>query len=319
MADDQDKLAQEWADALLDGDDAGDAGDAAAGLDADDPLGGLENVTDPSEAGSADVGGDDEALADEWAAALAETEQDEVKHEKEQAFLSTQTHDYDFKDMGPDAKAGSASGKRDLDFILDIPLEVSAELGRTKLLINELLQLGQGSVVELNKLAGEPLEIYVNGKLVARGEAVVINEKFGIRLTDIISPIERVNSLDSTVAANATGAMALPVVDTGTTISRHWAISACCSASFSGLLPAASAWRAGDGYSGRTGRTATHGAAHARAASERCGCASSGKGSAARCDGRTCHTAGQGRCGRKYCRTGRKEEFCIVSQEEYWR
>ncbi|WP_319469247.1 flagellar motor switch protein FliN [uncultured Pseudodesulfovibrio sp.] len=195
MADDQDKLAQEWADALLDGDDAGDAGDAAAGLDADDPLGGLENVTDPSEAGSADVGGDDEALADEWAAALAETEQDEVKHEKEQAFLSTQTHDYDFKDMGADAKAGSASGKRDLDFILDIPLEVSAELGRTKLLINELLQLGQGSVVELNKLAGEPLEIYVNGKLVARGEAVVINEKFGIRLTDIISPIERVKQL----------------------------------------------------------------------------------------------------------------------------
>jgi len=190
MADDQDKLAQEWADALLDGD-----GDADAGGSDDDPLGGLENVTDPSEVGSADVGNDDESLADEWAAALAETEQEEVRHEKEQAFLSTQTHDYDLPDMGPDAKAGSSSGKRDLDFILDIPLEVSAELGRTKLLINELLQLGQGSVVELNKLAGEPLEIYVNGKLVARGEAVVINEKFGIRLTDIISPIERVKQL----------------------------------------------------------------------------------------------------------------------------
>ena len=198
MADDQDKLAQEWADALLEdgdaGDDAGgDAGDAG-GVDKDDPLGGLENVTDPADAGSADVGNDDEALADEWAAALAETEQDEVKHEKEQAFLSTQTHDYDLKDMGEDAKA-APGGKRDLDFILDIPLDVSAELGRTKLLINELLQLGQGSVVELNKLAGEPLEIYVNGKLVARGEAVVINEKFGIRLTDIISPIERVKQL----------------------------------------------------------------------------------------------------------------------------
>ena len=85
--------------------------------------------------------------------------------------------------------------KRELDFILDIPLDVSAELGRTRLLINELLQLGQGSVVELNKLAGEPLEVYVNGKLVARGEAVVINEKFGVRLTDIISPIERVKQL----------------------------------------------------------------------------------------------------------------------------
>ncbi|MBC17342.1 flagellar motor switching and energizing component [Pseudodesulfovibrio profundus] len=183
MADDQDKLAQEWADALLDG-----------GGDNDDPLGGLDDVTDPADAGSADIS-DDEALADEWAAALADTEQDEVKHEKEQAFLSTQTHDYDLADMGADAKAGSSSGKRDLDFILDIPLEVSAELGRTKLLINELLQLGQGSVVELNKLAGEPMEIYVNGKLVARGEAVVINEKFGIRLTDIISPIERVKQL----------------------------------------------------------------------------------------------------------------------------
>ena len=188
MADeDQDKLAQEWADALLDGD--------GGGLDPDDPLGGLDNVTDPADAGSADVSSDDESLADEWAAALADTEQDEVKHEKEQAFLSTQTHDYDLPDMGPESKAGSSSGKRDLDFILDIPLEVSAELGRTKLLINELLQLGQGSVVELNKLAGEPMEIYVNGKLVARGEAVVINEKFGIRLTDIISPIERVKQL----------------------------------------------------------------------------------------------------------------------------
>ena len=87
------------------------------------------------------------------------------------------------------------AGRRELDFILDIPLDVSAELGRTRLLINELLQLGQGSVVELNKLAGEPLEVYVNGKIVARGEAVVINEKFGIRLTDIISPIERVKQL----------------------------------------------------------------------------------------------------------------------------
>ena len=84
---------------------------------------------------------------------------------------------------------------RELDFILDIPLNVSAELGRTRLMINELLQLGQGSVIELNKLAGEPLELYVNGKLVARGEAVVINEKFGVRLTDIISPVERVKQL----------------------------------------------------------------------------------------------------------------------------
>ncbi|MFP4516045.1 MAG: flagellar motor switch protein FliN, partial [Desulfovibrionales bacterium] len=102
----------------------------------------------------------------------------------------------EFQDLSAEAKAPRPQGaKRELDFILDIPLEVSAELGRTKLLVNELLQLGQGSVIELNKLAGEPLEIHVNGKLVARGEAVVINEKFGVRLTDIISPIERVKQL----------------------------------------------------------------------------------------------------------------------------
>lgn len=84
---------------------------------------------------------------------------------------------------------------RDMDFILDIPLEVSVELGRTKMLINDLLQLGQGSVIELNKLAGEPLEILVNRKLVARGEVVVVNEKFGVRLTDVISPMERIKQL----------------------------------------------------------------------------------------------------------------------------
>jgi len=84
---------------------------------------------------------------------------------------------------------------RDIDFLLDIPLEVSVEVGKTKLLINDLLQLGQGSVIELNKVAGEPMEILINQKLIARGEVVVINEKFGVRLTDIISPMERVQKL----------------------------------------------------------------------------------------------------------------------------
>tara|TARA_B000000460_G_scaffold174474_1_gene124279 strand:- start:165 stop:539 length:375 start_codon:yes stop_codon:yes gene_type:complete len=82
-----------------------------------------------------------------------------------------------------------------LDLILDIPLTVTVELGRSKMLINDLLQLGQGSVIELTKLAGEPLEVLVNQKLVARGEVVVVNEKFGVRLTDIVSPMERVQSL----------------------------------------------------------------------------------------------------------------------------
>ncbi len=84
---------------------------------------------------------------------------------------------------------------QNLDFILDIPLKVSVELGRAKVIIKDLLQLGQGSVLELDKLAGEPLEVLVNGKLVARGEVVVVNEKFGIRLTDISSPLERIESL----------------------------------------------------------------------------------------------------------------------------
>jgi flagellar motor switch protein FliN/FliY len=84
---------------------------------------------------------------------------------------------------------------KDLDFLLDIPLEISVELGRTKILINDLLHLGQGSVVELSKLAGEPLEILINHKLIARGEAVVVNEKFGVRITDIVSPMERVKQL----------------------------------------------------------------------------------------------------------------------------
>jgi flagellar motor switch protein FliN/FliY len=82
-----------------------------------------------------------------------------------------------------------------LDLILDIPLRVTVELGRARMVVSELLNLGQGSVIELNKLAGEPMEILVNDKLVARGEAVVVNEKFGVRLTDIISPKERVEQL----------------------------------------------------------------------------------------------------------------------------
>lgn len=84
---------------------------------------------------------------------------------------------------------------QNLDFILDIPVEVTVELGKTRMLVNDLLQLGQGSVVELEKLAGEPVEIVINDKLIARGEVVVVNEKFGVRLTDIISPLDRIKQL----------------------------------------------------------------------------------------------------------------------------
>lgn len=180
---DQDKLAAEWAAAL---DDQDESPASQTDIDAlfDQPSGGDKG------------GGGDDALAAEWAAALADEEETSIKRERDQEALSRQSAKAKFKDLTQDAKAQRPDPiRRDLDFILDIPLDVSAELGRTKLLINELLQLGQGSVIELNKLAGEPLEIYVNGKLVARGEAVVINEKFGVRLTDIISPIERVKQL----------------------------------------------------------------------------------------------------------------------------
>ena len=102
----------------------------------------------------------------------------------------------DDDDLGDDEAGPATSGEtKSLDLILDIPLTVAVELGRSKMLINDLLQLGQGSVIELTKLVGEPLEVLVNQKLVARGEVVVVNEKFGVRLTDIVSPMERVQSL----------------------------------------------------------------------------------------------------------------------------
>lgn len=97
---------------------------------------------------------------------------------------------------GPDLKNG-ASGQRpaNLDFILDIPLEISVELGRTKMLVHDLLKLGQGSVIELTKTAGETLEIMANSRLIAKGDVVVINDKYGIRLTEVISPVERLEKL----------------------------------------------------------------------------------------------------------------------------
>lgn len=84
---------------------------------------------------------------------------------------------------------------RRLDMLLDVPLDVNVELGRTRMTIHDLLQLGPGSVIELDKIAGDALDIMVNGRLVARGEAVVVNDKFGIRITDIVSPQERIQRL----------------------------------------------------------------------------------------------------------------------------
>ena len=119
--------------------------------------------------------------------------------EEKQNISPNSVDSVDVKKMADDIEAGDDALNKlkiqNLDFILDIPLKVTVELGRTTVIIKDLLQLGQGSVLELDKLAGEPLEILVNGKLVAKGEVVVVNEKFGIRLTDIISPIERIETL----------------------------------------------------------------------------------------------------------------------------
>lgn len=112
--------------------------------------------------------------------------------EQVQAAAKPQAAGAAFRELKPDA---AAAGGKDMNFLLDIPLEVTVQLGRTRMLIRDLLQLNQGSVLELEKIAGEPMEILVNDKLIARGEVVVVNEKFGIRLTDIISPTERISQL----------------------------------------------------------------------------------------------------------------------------
>lgn len=120
---------------------------------------------------------------------------DDVKEELEKSQVATpkvEISPANFEEMPASTKVDS---QLNLDFILDIPLTLSVELGRCRMLISELLQLGQGSIIELLKLAGEPMDVYVNQRLIARGEVVVVNEKFGIRLTDIVSPAERVNKL----------------------------------------------------------------------------------------------------------------------------
>lgn len=120
---------------------------------------------------------------------MSQDPMDKVLEQLEEQELSTS------KKKDTNESTGSATKDRNLNLILDIPLKVTVELGRTKMPVSELLNLTQGSVIELMKLAGEPMEVLVNEKLIARGEAVVVNEKFGVRLTDIISPTERIEQL----------------------------------------------------------------------------------------------------------------------------
>ncbi len=119
---------------------------------------------------------------------------DDVKVEKEaKEEGQAQAEEIQFDEFSPNG--GSSDETQGLDFLLDVPLEITVELGRTKIQIGELLKLGQGSVVELEKLTSEPVEIYINRKLMGQGEVVVVNDKFGVRLTNIISPGERVKKL----------------------------------------------------------------------------------------------------------------------------
>jgi flagellar motor switch protein FliN len=128
---------------------------------------------------------DQQAMADEWAAAMEEQGAADAEAEAEVAKVETQ----------PLGHESVQSGDVNLDVILDIPVTISMEIGRTRISIRNLLQLNQGSVIELDRLAGEPMDVLVNGTLVAHGEVVVVNEKFGIRLTDVISPAERIKNL----------------------------------------------------------------------------------------------------------------------------
>ena len=143
---------------------------------------------------------DDQALADEWAAALEET--GDAGQADIDALLAADVGRSSSNRL-PMEEFGSVPRNNDpvslegpnLDVILDIPVSISMEVGSTDINIRNLLQLNQGSVIELDRLAGEPLDVLVNGTLIAHGEVVVVNEKFGIRLTDVISPSERIKKL----------------------------------------------------------------------------------------------------------------------------
>jgi flagellar motor switch protein FliN/FliY len=143
--------------------------------------------------------GDDESLDDAWADALEEANPDNPENKKETPEdsnwdeLAGDGDSATSTELG-DSTAGS-TGNQNLDFLLDIPLKVSVELGRASMIIDKMLQLTQGSVVELNKSAGETVEIYVNDKLLGKGEVIVVNERFGVRITEIISQADRIKNI----------------------------------------------------------------------------------------------------------------------------
>jgi flagellar motor switch protein FliN len=135
---------------------------------------------------------EEDRMAAEWAAALSESKPAETASEVSSAVETVAPAS--FANFAPTNNAGPGAGN-DLNMILDIPVQLTVELGRTRIPIKHILQLAQGSVVELETLAGEPMDVLVNGYLIAQGEVVVVNDKFGIRLTDIVTPSERMRRL----------------------------------------------------------------------------------------------------------------------------
>lgn len=139
---------------------------------------------------------DDSDLGDDWAAALNEQAQSETKSKGAINAGNFEAAIFDeFANEQKNTIDSTFGSEIKIDVILDIPVTMSMEIGRTQLSIRNLLQLNEGSVVELDRLAGEPMDVLVNGTLIAHGEVVVVNDKFGIRLTDVISPTERVKKL----------------------------------------------------------------------------------------------------------------------------
>ena len=137
----------------------------------------------------------DQRFTEDWTASLEEQQQTAKKLAEDSSAPPERAEFNHLDEMLPGRDGESRREDINLDVILDVPVTMSMEIGRTKLNIRKLLQLAQGSVVELDRLAGEPMDVLVNGTLIAHGEVVVVNDKFGIRLTDVLSPAERVRKL----------------------------------------------------------------------------------------------------------------------------
>jgi flagellar motor switch protein FliN/FliY len=193
-------------------DDSQDENENETGQSPDSLEAGAEENTNPNDidvdglaadvaAGVEDASDSDEAVTDDWAAAMAEdptTEEagnvsDEWADAMEEESGSVKPAELD--PLTDDSRPAGDNSTPELDVILDIPVSISMEVGRTEIPIRNLLQLNQGSVVELDRLAGEPLDVLVNGTLIAHGEVVMVNDKFGIRLTDVVSQSERIQRL----------------------------------------------------------------------------------------------------------------------------